>query len=234
MFGNSKRQVFKPSVYETGRRRSRRVPRWFILLLFGIVIGAGGLLFLQTSYGPQRLTVLESQQLTNEVSSLSQERLRLQNDLDAAARELEAEREARQNMATALAQAQASVAPLTREIDLFAAVMPPDPRGGPLGINAASFVRKSGELAYHVLLMQDEPVKQVFKGRLDMAVEGRLANGRSQTIAVPPLEVSLGRYLHLTGSQALPEGFIATRVTVRVMDPAGKQRAMRILIPRNG
>jgi len=234
MFGNNKRSVFKPSLYEISGRRSRRVPRWLILLLFGVVIGAGGLLFLQTSYGPQRLTVLESQQLTNEVNSAAQERLRLQNALDAALRDLATEREARQRMADELADAQTSVAPLKQEIDLFAAVMPADPRGGPIGVNAASFTRKRGELGYHVLIMQDEPVTQTFKGTLDMAVEGRHANGRAQIIALPPLELTLNRYQHLTGVEALPEGFTATRITVRVVDPAGRQRAMRILIPRNG
>jgi len=234
MFGNNKRPVFKPSLYETSGRRSRRVPRWLILLLFGIIIGAGGLLFLQTSYGPQRLTVLESQQLTNEVNSAAQERLRLQNELEAAQRELEAERDARLRMADELTKAQTSVAPLKQEIELFAAVMPADPRGTSPGINAASFTRKSGELGYHVLLMQNEAVTQEFKGKLDMAVEGRHANGRTQIIALPALDVALHRYQHLTGKETLPDGFTATRVTVRVVDPAGKQRAMRILTPRNG
>jgi len=234
MFGTHKRSVFKPSLYEISGRRSRRVPRWLVLLLFGVVIGAGGLLFLQTSYGPQRLTVLESQQLTNEVNSAAQERLRLQNELDATLRDLAAEREARERIADELVEAQTSVAPLKQEIELFAAVMPADPRGGPIGVNAASFTRKRGELDYHVLIMQDEPATHLFKGTLDIAVEGRQANGRTQIVALPARDLSLSRYQHLTGTEALPEGFTATRVTVRVVDPAGKQRAMRILIPRNG
>lgn len=59
ILGGSRRQVFKPSPYDT-RRRSRRLPRWFILLVLGIILGAGGVLILQASYGPKRLTVLES------------------------------------------------------------------------------------------------------------------------------------------------------------------------------
>jgi len=233
MFGNNKRSVFRPSLYEINARRSRRVPRWLVLLLFGVVIGAGGLLFLQTSYGPQRLTVFESQQLTNEVNGAAQERLRLQSELDTALRDLTSAREDRQRMADELADAQTSVAPLKQDIARFAALMPADPRGGPIGVNAATFTRKPGELNYHVLVMQDEPVEQTFTGTLDVAIEGRYASGRRQVITLPPFDLSLNRYQHLSGVEALPEGFFATRATVRVLDAEGKQRAIRILIVRN-
>jgi len=58
-----KRPILKPSVYETCSRRARRAPRWLVLLLFGVVVGAGDLLLLQSSYGPQRLTVMASQRV---------------------------------------------------------------------------------------------------------------------------------------------------------------------------
>ena len=35
MFGRSQRAVFKPSVYQPGQR-TRRMPRWLVLLLVGI------------------------------------------------------------------------------------------------------------------------------------------------------------------------------------------------------
>ena len=44
MLGSSKRTVFKPTAYGSSRRK-RRIPRWFVLLLTGIALGAGGLLF---------------------------------------------------------------------------------------------------------------------------------------------------------------------------------------------
>ena len=43
MFGKSQRAVFKPSVYQPGQR-TRRMPRWLVLLLVGIGLGAGGVL----------------------------------------------------------------------------------------------------------------------------------------------------------------------------------------------
>src|SRR5439155_11951312 len=53
MFGQSKAVIFEPY----GRRRSRRtVPRWLVLLLSGIVVGAGGVVFVQERYLPPRLS----------------------------------------------------------------------------------------------------------------------------------------------------------------------------------
>jgi len=233
MFSPNKRPIFKPSVYETSARRGRRVPRWLVLLLFGIAVGAGGLALLQSSYGPKRLTVQESRRLGDEVSRLMQESLRLQNELDSVTRDLELERSNRAALADELAQVQAALAPLKEEIALFAAVMPPDPRGGSVGVHAASFTRQRRQLAYHVLIMQDESAAaRPLTGNLIMAVEGLHANGRVETITLDALPVSLGRYQHFKGTAALPEGFLATRVTVRVLDASERQRAMRILIVR--
>jgi len=232
MFGGPKRTVFKPSVYETSRR-PRRMPRWVVLLLFGVVLGAGGLLFLQTSYGPKRLTVLESQQLASELNGVTLERQRLNSQLEETRHELETERAQRQRLESELAQARAALEPLQREVELFADAMPADPRGGPLGISAASFANREGGLAYHVLLMRDPPWEDTYQGIVQFTVEGRYASGRTQTVTLDPLPVSMQRYEHLRGSVALPEGFSARRVTVRVFDPDGKrQRAMRILIAR--
>jgi len=232
MFGGPKRAVFKPSVYETSKR-SRRMPRWLVLLLFGVVLGAGGLLFLQTSYGPQRLTVLESQQLTNELNSVTLERQRLRAQLDDTTRTLETERADREKLAADLAQARQALDPLRKELDLFADAMPADPRGGPLGISSASFDNQDGQLAYHVLLMRDPPWDQAFKGIMQFTVEGRHANGRYETLTLDPVPVSLQRYEHVVGRAPMPDGYTPRRVTVRVFDPDGKkQQAMRILIVR--
>jgi len=231
IFGGPKRAVFKPSVYETSKR-PRRMPRWLMLLMFGVVLGAGGLLFLQTSYGPKRLTVLESQQLTNELNSVTLERQRLRAQLDEATRALEAERASRDKLESDLVQARQALEPLRKELDLFADAMPADPRGGPLGVSAANFDSQDGQLAYHVLLMREPPWDETFKGVMQLTVEGRHANGRYETLMLDPIPVSLQRYEHVQGTAPLPEGYSARRVTVRVFDPNEKQQAMRILIVR--
>lgn len=232
MFGSSKRAVFKPSVYETSRRR-RRMPRWLMLLLLGVVMGAGGLLFVQTSYGPQRLTVLESQQLTNEVNSGNIERQRLQVQLDEATREVESLKTQNAQLASELQTARTAVAPLEEELALFADAMPPDPRGGVIGVSAANFTRQGEQLRYHVLLLREPGQGEPFKGQMVLAVEGRYPNGRTATIELDPVPVTLDRYVHLTGAPTMPDGLSARRVTVRVLDgQTQRQQAMRILIVR--
>src|SRR5699024_5491842 len=67
MFRSRNRHVFKPTAY--GTRRQRRIPRWLVLLFSGIILGAGGLLFLQKSYGPTRLTAEQSEQLQHDLNS---------------------------------------------------------------------------------------------------------------------------------------------------------------------
>src|SRR3546814_16356789 len=81
MLGSSKQNVFKPMPYGS-TRRTRRIPRWLVLILTGIVLGAGGLLFLQKSYGPTRLTVEQSEQLHYDLNSANLDRQRLQSQLN--------------------------------------------------------------------------------------------------------------------------------------------------------
>jgi len=101
---------------------------------------------LQASYSPQRLSVLESQQLTSEIDMLKQDPQRLQSELDATAHDLALAREARAALSVELTQATSSVAPLQEDIARFAAVMPADPRGGPISVNAGIFTRQNGQL----------------------------------------------------------------------------------------
>ncbi|HJV70446.1 MAG TPA: hypothetical protein VJ693_14915, partial [Ideonella sp.] len=73
MFGRSKPVVFDPY----GRRRSRwRMPRWLVLLLVGIVIGGGGVLFVQQRYLPPRLSAEASAALRSSFEQADAERLR--------------------------------------------------------------------------------------------------------------------------------------------------------------
>lgn len=89
MLGQSGRPVFKPSVYQPGRH-NRRLPRGLGLLLIGIALGAGGVLFLQTNYGPPRLSTEQSEQVRSELNAATLERQRLQTQIDDLQRQLEA------------------------------------------------------------------------------------------------------------------------------------------------
>jgi len=232
VFGRSQRAVFKPSVYQPGKR-TRRMPRWLVLLLIGIVLGAGGVLFLQTNYGPQRLTAEQSEQLHSELSTANLDRQRLQSQLDETRTQRDANQATQQQLTADLGEARARIESLTQELDVFQDAIPPDPRGGDIGVRWANFRQEqSGQLAYRTLIMRDKADGPAFQGTITLEVEGGYRNGRRDTITADPVALQLQRYSHAQGTVALPEGFTARTVTVRVLDAQSRQQAMRIYYVR--
>ncbi|KNE27031.1 DUF6776 family protein [Achromobacter spanius] len=227
MFGRSQRAVFKPSVYQPGQR-TRRLPRWLVLLLVGIALGAGGVLFLQTNYGPQRLTVEQSESLHTDLSASNLERQRLQTQLEEATQQRDANKAGHEKLTAELAEARAKIDTLNKELVLFQDAMPPDPRGGNLGIRSATFKRGTGVLDYQVLVMREEPSGAPFKGTLTFAIEGSYPNGRAATITPEGPALNVDRYDYALGQLTLPDGFNPRVVVLRVMDGNQKQQAMRI------
>jgi len=219
--------VFKPSVYQPGQR-TRRLPRWLVLLLVGIALGAGGVLFLQTNYGPQRLTVEQSESLHSELSASNLERQRLQTQLEEATQQRDANKSGHEKLTTELADARTKIDTLNKELVLFQDAMPPDPRGGNLGIRSATFKRGTGQLGYQVLVMRDEPSGAPFQGTLTFAIEGNYPNGRAATITPEGPALNVDRYDYALGDLTLPDGFNPRVVVLRVMDGNQKQQAMRI------
>jgi len=228
LFG-SKRNVFTPTPYGS-TRRARRIPRWLVLMLTGIVLGAGGLLFLQKSYGPTRLTVEQSEQLHYDLNSANLDKQRLQSQLTQQTRDLTKTRSSLEEQTAKLAQAHENIAKLTHDILLFADVMPADPRGTSPGIRAASFRNSDAELAYQILLMQDKEKSPTFQGEIELVVAGRYPNGKNGTVTLPAFDVDLGYYDHLRGSIPLPDGLTARQVTVRFINRSTKKlSATRVL-----
>src|SRR5690554_4551219 len=117
MFG-SKRQAFRPTAYGTSRRR-RGIPRWLVLLLTGIVLGAGGLLFLQKSYGPTRLTVEQSEQLHYDLNSANLDKQRLQSQLNQQTRDLQDAQARIKKLEAEVQQRSAEIDRLSSDVALF-------------------------------------------------------------------------------------------------------------------
>ncbi|UHL65796.1 hypothetical protein LSG25_07955 [Paralcaligenes sp. KSB-10] len=232
-FGSSKRNVFKPTAYGN-TRRPRRIPRWMVLMLTGIVLGAGGLLFLQKSYGPTRLTVEQSEQLHNDLNSANLDKQRLQSQLNQATHDLNEAKSSLSSQSAQLKAAQEQVVKTNNDLQLFADAMPPDPRGTSPGIRSATFKNNAGQLDYQILVMQDDNKKATtYNGQLELVVAGRYANGKSNTITLPPMDVSLQQYTYVRGSLPLPETFTARQVTIRITDQNSKHisatRTLRVL-----
>ena len=221
IFGGSRRHVFKPSPYET-RRRSRRLPRWFVLLVVGILLGGGGVLILQASYGPKRLTIAESQTLTDSLAALSLERQQLQTKVTALERDLKNDKfQAEQNIESlkkTVDELTTQLKPVRDEIALFMQAATTNLNFDPIGLSSVSLVqpRNSAELAYHMLLVQKDANQPVFDGRVELTFEGRYPNGRAGSIRALVLPINLGHYQHLIGDVELPNGFQADRGTLRV------------------
>ena len=118
---------------------------------------------------------------------------------------------------------------MRKDIALFERILPPDPRGGTIGVRAARLSGEGGKLDFHVLLTREAAAKP-FDGVMELVVAGRRANGRNESVTLDPVAVSIGSYGHLQGSLPLPEGFAARQVTIRVLDqPGGRQLGMRVI-----
>jgi len=228
-FGSSKRHVFKPTPYGY-RPRRRRIPRWLVLMLAGMALGAGGLLFLQKSYGPVRLTAEQSEQLHLDLNSANIDKQRLQSQLNQQSYELDEARTRLTQQSAELAQARQQLDQLQRDVNVLADAIPPDPRGTSPGIRAVRFQSRPGRLSYRILVMQDANTSQPFAGTMEFAVTGRLGNGRSVTIDLPAIDVALTRYAQFDGVLTLPETMTAREITIRVRRAGETQiRATRTL-----
>jgi uncharacterized protein YpmS len=225
----AKRAVFKPSPYETSRRR-KGLPRWVILMLLSILIGASGVLFVQTSYGPKQLSVMDSQKLIGEMNSATLEKQRLQTQVDEFTQKLELERseyaQTRKSLEEEVSKLQALVEPLREQLNLFAQTLPFDPKYGAVGISTAQFIqgKSGGKLSYLLWVMQEIADRPTFTGQLLLAFEGRHADGRNETISISPINLNIEHYQHITGQADLPEGFVARRVNAKILDADGKKQ----------
>lgn len=231
MFGRSKPVVFEPHGYRRGR--SWKFPRWLLILLIGIAIGVGGLLYAQEEYGPPRLSAAESQRLQATLDQTESERQRLQGELGTTTQKLEAALAEGKTLTEQLAESRGSVDTLRQDIDLFVQALPPDPRGGPTEIRSARFFQDGGRLGYHVVVTRDKPTAKPYQGVMQFVVAGTRGSGAETHVTLDPIEMTLATYAHLRGSIALPEGFNPRETTVRIMDSVGgATRAMRVLYVR--
>ncbi len=228
LFGRSRRQVFKPSPYDT-RRRRRKLPRWFVLLVVGILIGSGGTLILQASYGPKRLTVLESQKLTDDLAAVTLDRQQLQADLTELQRQLDAGQTSAEQTIAGLRQEistlQQRMQPLRDEVELFKGALSAGVKFDPIGITGASFDQEKGSdsLQYQIVLVQEDDQQPAYEGRIEVTFEGRYPNGRAGAVKALVVPFTLKHYEILTGSIEMPNSLQATRATLRVYRAEGNR-----------
>jgi hypothetical protein len=225
--------MFKPVAFDPyGRRRSRwRMPRWLLLLLLGIALGAGGLYFLQERYLPPRLSASASVELRSAYEAAEAARVRLTGELARANEQLAKATTDKKQLADELQASRTSVEALRGDLSAIVASLPPDPRGGAVEIRAARFDAEGRELSYDLLLTRARAGGKPLGAALQLVVAGDSAGGAAKTFTTPAETVSIGAQQVLRGKVALPEGLKPRQVTVQVLDRAGgRSLGMRVLL----
>jgi hypothetical protein len=223
----------KPVVISYGRRRTGpRVPRWLVLLAFGIAVGAGGLWLAQEKWLPPRLSADASRELRTNFDQADAERKSLAAQLAATTRELQAAQTTMQRQAQELAAPRAEAQKLRDDMAAIIAALPADPRGGTVEIRAGRFAAQGSALAYDLVLTRDAKVATTpLSAALQLNVLGLTPRGAETTIALKPVDISVGGHALVRGTLPLPDGVRPRQVTVQVLDaPGGKSLGMRIML----
>ncbi|MDN5842274.1 MAG: hypothetical protein L0H54_02345 [Alcaligenaceae bacterium] len=233
LFGSSNRPAFKPTPYGY-TRRSKGIPRWLVLLLTGIALGAGGVLFLQRSYGPQLLTVEQSEQLRMDLNTANLDKQRLQSETKQLKTSLDRATQATQQQSEQITQMQQDYTDLKSGISGLIAAIPPDPRGTSPGIRAADMLGSSGQLSYRILLIQDpeDGDTQAFDGQIKLVASGHYSNGKTVYVDVMTAPLHMTLYKEVQGEAVLPEGFRARQITIQITpegsDKVASTRTIRV------
>lgn len=226
MFGRSQEVTFS---YD--RKRTRwRLPRWLVLLMLGVLLGAAAAVAVQERYLPPRLSANASAALRSAFEQADAERQRLGLDLAEIKKRLADTLLHKQADAEALAASLASTARLRDDLTAVVTALPPDPRDGAVAVRAGRFTVKDGELEYNLVLTRERAAGKPMPGTLQLIVAGESERGAQAVVTPKPIPVLLGSHAVLRGSLPLPAGFKPRQTTIQVFDqPAGKPQGMRVL-----
>ncbi len=233
------RPTFKPTPYGY-TRRSRGIPRWLLLLITGVVLGAGGVLFLQRSYGPQRLTVEQSEQLRMDLNTASLENQRLSNESKTLHQDLKQAQETQKDENTRVEQLRKHATDMESGVASLIAAIPPDPRGTSPGIRYTDMSVRPDGLHYQVLLIQEPAKGQTdianLKGNVKLIGIGSYPNGNTAYVDLGTQNLDMGRYIVVQGQAELPKGYRLRQVTVQVLadgsDKIMSTRTVRATVAR--
>jgi hypothetical protein len=232
MFGRSRPVFFEPH----GRRRRAGPPRWLVLLLVGIAIGAAAVVVVQERYLPRRLSAEASTQLRDAFEHASAERASLRREVDQTAQRLATALAERQRLAGELATSRATAAGLQDDLAAAVDALPADPRGGAVQVRAARFTTaRDGSLSYEVVLTREHAAGKPLTGQMQLLVAGAAARGPDPHVTLTPIAFTLASRVVLRGSAALPEGFRPRQSTIQLLDRGGgKTLGMRVLRVERG
>jgi len=230
MFGRS-----RPVVIDTysSRQKKSGVPRWLILLLVGVALGAAAVVYVQERHLPPRLTPAESARLRAAFEQAEAERQRLDGQLAETNRHHDAALADNKRLTDELEAGRRTVESLREDLAFVAAALPPDPRGGSVEIRAARLNRSGRNLAYEVALTRESARGKPLAAVMQLVVTGESPRGGETTVTLDPVAVSVPAHQVLRGAAALPDGFTARQCTIRILDrPGGNLLGMRVMFVR--
>lgn len=238
MFGSSRKQVvFSPSVYGSSGRRSRRMPRWLITFLAGIITGSGGLWFLQTNYGPPQLSMKDANKLQTTISELNQEKSALQQQLAETQLTLNQTRDLVKQLqpvvttsATTEEQSvnnDSALNPITPiqegnpDLNMVEVLknLPPDPKNNPVGIRVGNFQGSMGQLSYELILTKSDADTANIPARVEIITTGHYRNGNRGFDQLQSINITANEYVRLQGQVALSKPTLTPQsVEVKVIN----------------
>lgn len=225
--------MFKPVPFNPyGRRRSVfRLPRWLVLLLGGIAIGAAGVVLVQERYLPPRLSAIDSAQLRSAYQQADAERLQLKRQLADTTGRLRTVIDEKAAVAKERDASHATTDKLRSDLSSAVAALPPDPRGGSVEVRAGQFTARGAQLDYEVVLTNGRSASNPMAAVMQLAVTGDSASGAETIFSPAPVSLSIAGHEVARGSVTLPEGFKGRQATVRILDRVGGQPlGMRVLL----
>jgi hypothetical protein len=189
--------------------------------------------FVQERYLPPRLSAEASSQLRSAFEQADAERQRLQAQLGDTTQRLQAALAEKKRQDDELAAPRAAAQRLRDDMAAVIGAMPPDPRGGAVEVRGGRFTAQGGMLAYDVVLTRERDTGKPLAGVMQLSVAGATARGVENTVALKPVDVSIGSHQVVRGSAPLPAGFQPRQTTVQVLDgPGGKPLGMRVMLVR--
>lgn len=227
MFGRNRPVYFDPY---RGRRSHWRLPRWLVLLLVGIAIGAAAVIGVQERVLPPRLSASESTRLQAAFGQADAERLRLQSALDGTTRQRDSAVADAKALREKLATTEQDAHDMAGDLAFVVESLPPDPRAGAVAVRVARFAVDQGVLRYSVVLTRETHGAKSISAVMQLQASGTAADGAARSVALPPVKLSIGHLEVLRGRLPLPDGFTPREVGIRVLDGAGRaQLGMRVL-----
>jgi len=226
MFGRRQPVLFN----SYGSRRRQVVPRWLVLMLVGLLIGAAGVILVQERYLPPRLSADETTKLRNAYEEADAARTQLKTDLADTMKKLQTALAEKKSLTDELGATRTNGERLRENLASVVSALPPDPRGAAVEVRAGRFALEGASLSYDLILTRERAAKPM-TGVLQLATAGTNAKGSETTFTSKAVPLSIGSHEVAHGSVTLPEGFKPRQTTIQVLDrEAGKLLGMRVFI----